>query len=266
MNKLPSIFTSLKALLMFAIGVPSFYLSFVFLYRPTAIVKLLNMGKDMLSFNTTILMCIILGVMLISRTLLLIWHRLHDMKPNAYIIWQLLELAIMSLFMALYITLMYRGEHSYFYMVGQCLYHAIIVCIYPYVTFNIALLWQESRSLPDATEDSLIRFRDNAQKLKLMVAQTAVLYIESEENYVHIWYLDGERIKDYMLRCSMKSLEPLMEKHSMIRCQRGYFVNPMHVKVLRRDKEGMISAELDCPDTRPIPVSPRYYDALSKLL
>ena len=57
-----------------------------------------------------------------------------------------------------------------------------------------------------------------------------------------------------------------MEKHGIIRCQRSYFVNPRHVTVLRRDKEGFIQAELDVNNSKPVPVSPKYYEQLSKML
>jgi DNA-binding LytR/AlgR family response regulator len=115
-------------------------------------------------------------------------------------------------------------------------------------------------------DDSLMRFVDNTQRVKLMIASSAVQYIKAEENYVHICYLEGERLKEYPLRASMKSLEELMHKHGLIRCQRSYYINPQHIKVLRRDKEGMITAELTNPHLKPIPVSPRYYDELAKWL
>ena len=111
-----------------------------------------------------------------------------------------------------------------------------------------------------------MRFVDSTQRVKLMIASSAVLYIKAEENYVHIRYMEGDRLKEYALRASMKSLEELMHKHGLIRCQRSYYINPQHIKVLRRDKEGMITAELNTPQAQPIPVSPRYYEELAKWL
>ena len=51
-----------------------------------------------------------------------------------------------------------------------------------------------------------------------------------------------------------------------MRCQRSYFVNPAHVKVLWKDKEGFIFADLDVPDLPSIPVSKQYYDTIAALL
>ena len=78
--------------------------------------------------------------------------------------------------------------------------------------------------------------------------------------------MEGEKLKEYSLRQSMRGIEDLMSKHGIIRCQRSYFVNPRHVKVLRRDKEGFIQAELDINTSKPVPVSPKYYEQLSKML
>ena len=118
----------------------------------------------------------------------------------------------------------------------------------------------------EAADEDLVRFTDSTGRLKLVIAHDVLLSIEAQENYVSIRYLDGEMQKEYSLRQSMRGIEELMDKHGIIRCQRSYFVNPRHVKVLRRDKEGMIQAEMDIPNSKPVPVSPKYYEQLSKLL
>ena len=43
-------------------------------------------------------------------------------------------------------------------------------------------------------------------------------------------------------------------------------MNPLHVKVLRKDKDGIVYAELDASDIMHIPVTKRYYDRLSEML
>ena len=168
--------------------------------------------------------------------------------------------------MALYLTLMYKGTYPYFHVVGQSLYALLIICIYPYVIFNLSMAYMAQKEEQATYDDSLMRFVDNTQRVKLMIASSAVLYIKAEENYVHIRYMEGDRPKEYALRASMKSLEELMHKHGLIRCQRSYYINPQHIKVLRRDKEGMITAELNTPQAQSIPVSPRYYEELAKWL
>lgn len=266
MNKLPSIFTSLRSNLSYVIVLPIFWLCFVLLYQPSGLLNLLNMSNGMLNFNTTIIMCILLGVMMISRTVLMAIHHTLKITWFKFILWEVAELVTMSMFTSLYVTLMYHGEYNYFYMTGQCLYYLLLITLFPYVISDLAFAYVGVLEQDIPYDDGLMRFMDNTQKLKLMIASSAVLYIEANENYVHVRYMEGERSKDYPLRASMKSLEELMHKHGLIRCQRSYYINPQHIKVLRRDKEGMISAELDVPNQKSIPVSPKYYDSLAKWL
>jgi DNA-binding LytR/AlgR family response regulator len=267
MNKIPAIIGKLQSQLLYILGIPIFFLTFMLVYKPTAATRLLDMGSNMLGFNCTIIMCILLGVMIISRVLMLVlYHYQRRLDWLRYIYWEIAELITMSLFTALYMTLMFHGEFQYFHILGQCIYFLLLISIYPYIIFNIAMAFAGQKEDNAQFDDSLMRFVDSTQRVKLMIASSAVLYIKAEENYVHIRYLEGERLKDYPLRASMKSLEELMHKHGLIRCQRSYYINPQHIKVLRRDKEGMISAELNTPLAQPIPVSPRYYEELAKWL
>ena len=59
---------------------------------------------------------------------------------------------------------------------------------------------------------------------------------------------NADRVREYTLRGSMKSLAESAPSQVLVRCQRSYFVNPAHVKVLWKDKEGFIFADLDVPD------------------
>ena len=255
--------TALRGNLSFVVALPLFWLSFVLLYQPQMWVKLLDMETASLNFNATIIMCILLGVVLISRGILLAVHNTLRMNWSRIIQWELCEVLAMSMFAALYVTLMYHGEYPYFHVVGKCLYALLLTMIYPYVVLNLAFAYVGEKE-KEVYDDSLMRFVDNTQKLKLMIASSAVLYVEADENYVHVRYIEGERVKDYPLRTSMKSLEELMQKHGLLRCQRSYYINPNHIKVLRRDKEGMISAELDVANQKSIPVSPKYYETVAK--
>ena len=64
----------------------------------------------------------------------------------------------------------------------------------------------------------------------------------------------------------MKSLEETMKRCGMIRCHRSYYVNPLHISVLSRGKEGQIVAELKTAQEVAVPVSRQYFEALSELL
>ena len=79
-------------------------------------------------------------------------------------------------------------------------------------------------------------------------------------------HLELDKVKEFMLRNSMKKIDDYLSAHGLVRCHRSYIVNPRHVKMLSRNKEGVIEAELSSPLLDPIPVSKQYYEHLSSLL
>jgi DNA-binding LytR/AlgR family response regulator len=64
----------------------------------------------------------------------------------------------------------------------------------------------------------------------------------------------------------MKSVDELCLSIGLVRCHRSFYVNPAHVRVLRKEKEGVVVAELDMHDVRDIPVSKKFYDNLAEML
>ena len=98
-----------------------------------------------------------------------------------------------------------------------------------------------------------------------MVAADAVLYIQSEENYLKICYLEYDEVKFCTIRSSMKRIEDLCERNGLVRCHRSYFVNKVHVQALQKDKE-FTYAVLDVPAASRVPVSKNYYEQITTLL
>ena len=88
---------------------------------------------------------------------------------------------------------------------------------------------EEIAEMEAPKDNSLVRFYDEHKRLKLTIAPSSILYVKSELNYVVVYYLDAGKVKNYQIRCSMKSIEDSADKHFLCRCQRSYFVNPEHV-------------------------------------
>lgn len=262
----PRKITSLSSLLAHALIVPIWLLVFYLLYEPAWAMNWLDMGEGKSTFNLLIIMCIVFGVLTLSRIIMKAYRKWIPLTWLRYIVWYACEWLSMSLFVGMYMALMYQGKYPYFEAVGHSAVLIFASTIYPYLVINLLYTAIGISEEPKDADDDLIRFYDNTQRLKLVIAANAIQYIQADENYVIIRYIEAERVKEYTLRNSMKSLEELMQQHGIVRCQRSYYVNPQHVKVLRRDKEGMIVAELDHPDLKPIRVSPKYYELLSARL
>lgn len=262
-NFVTSSLLSVPALLLHVLALPVFFLGFILGYQSAWQVSFLNAGLGIV-FNALMLMCILIGVLSASRIPMSATRRHLHLNWWQYGLWSLAEVIVFASFAALYMALIH-GDYGYFPALAQCLRMAFSTLVYPYVVF--ALLFAViCPDLPAAQEEDLVRFADSTGRLKLVIAGNVILYVEARENYVSIHYMEGEQQKEYSLRQSMRGIEELMSKYGIVRCQRSYFVNPHHVKVLRRDKEGMIQAELDIASCKPVPVSPKYYDDLSKML
>lgn len=262
----PDILKRLTTQIWYFLGVPAFFIAFILLYAPFDSREILSAGGDFYSFNVTIVTCIILVTLVCTRVAFYFIWRSRDMSMNAYIGWCLAEVLVISLFTALFLCLMAKGVEPYFSVLSSALKLCLLVLVYPYLILTIVFLWQSREGRADAeAEDSLMRFVDENKRLKLTIASSAIVYIEAEENYVRIHYVEGERLRDYVLRNTMKGLEDLVCSHGMVRSHRSYYVNPQHIKVLRKDKEGQIVAEFDV-QAPPVVVSKKYYDALSALL
>lgn len=264
MKKIPRSILSVNTMLLHVIGVPAYFLAFILAYKSQWMVRFLDGHGEQFILNVLMLMCILIGIQCVSRIPMTVLRREVSLSWWQYILWSIGEIIGFSAFAALYMALIY-GDYGYFPAVGQCLKINFMVLPYAYLIIDLLV----AHIYPDedeVAEEDLVRFADTTGRLKLVIAQDVILYIEAQENYVSVHYLEGEKQKEYSLRQSMRGIEELMQKHGIIRCQRSYFVNPRHVTVLRRDKEGMIQAELDTTPGRQVPVSPKYYEQLSKML
>ena len=147
-----------------------------------------------------------------------------------------------------------------------------LLFIIPYLIVTIIYILLSFREKPEdnitggAPDTPLVSFLDIYRNPRLIVAPSAVLYIEAKENYVDIHYTEDGAVKKFELRATMASLEEVAAQHGYIRCQRSFYVNPEHVTVLRKESGGLIFAELDESGLPGIPVSRKYCDELSKKL
>lgn len=254
---------SITVMLLHILALPVFYLAFILIYESQWMLEFLDTGYGYM-VNSLLISCILIGVMAASRIPMTVMRNSIRLSWWQYALWSFAEVAVFCCFAALYMALVY-GDYGYFPALGKCFCIAFAILPYPYA-LNAILFALIRPDEVTAAEEDLVRFADSTGRLKLVIAHDVILYIEAQENYVSIHYLEGEQQKEYTLRQSMRGIEELMDRHGIIRCQRSFFVNPRHVTVLRRDKEGFIQAELDVANGKSVPVSPKYYEQLSKLL
>lgn len=263
-----NILTTGFATILHSLVVPIFALCFLAMYQPYGIQETLKTQDASFTFNLTILFCIVFLSISIMRVWLYIIGRYKHVGRAVYAVWCFGEMLVSALFAALYMSLMTKGATPYFDLVGSSYAVLLSAAAYPYafIWLGLELYHARMEEAPAVDESALMRFYDEYHKLRLVIASESIVFIKSEDNYVQIYYVDQGRIKKFVLRSSMRSLEEQLTKKGMIRCHRSYFINPSYVSVVRKNSAGLIVAQLKFDNLDSIPISRKYQQQLDKFL
>lgn len=268
MNRTIARMVSLPGTLMHWFITPLFAFVFCLYYRPYALYDFLSMDKATFSFNSTMLLCILFVTFSMTRWGLFAIGKARSISGISYLLWCVGEMVVSALFCALYLVLMSGTGHTFFEVSGMTFMHLLTITVYPlgimWLCFDRHIRNEETEKPVD--ESALIRFYDEYKKLRLVIANEAVIFIKSEENYVKIHYLDKDRTRKFVLRSSMRALEDDLSRKGLVRCHRSYFINPAYIKIVHRDESGQIVAELNQDGFDSIPISRKYQDEITKLL
>ena len=254
--------------IMHSMIVPLFVLIFIIYYKPSAFYNLLHMEHASFAFNATIVFCIVLLSISMTRGWLYLIGKYKEVNKSIYIVWCIAEMLVAALFISLYIVLMDNKEVPFFELAGSSFVMMMAICAYPYafLWLGLALYEKENEDGTQVEDNSLLRFYDEYNKLRFVIAPEAVMFIKSEDNYVQIHYIDKGKAKKFILRSSMRALEETLAKHGLVRCHRSYFINPPFIRVVHRDESGLIVADLNQDGYDSIPISRKYQDAVMKVL
>ena len=262
-------FYKMSANILYFTLVPLFYFLFTLAYEPFEITDYLGVGKGYFTENLIFTSIILLGVMVVSRMLLFILRHVIDMNWALYISWCVGEVVVTGLFWSILLGIEWGSAIPYLTVMSTGVLYLAAITVFPYAIITMAIqlhLVAGAKQAIPVDDKSLVRFHDDQKRLKFIISSPAILYIEAEDNYVHIVHLDNGRVKDFTLRSSMRALEETLTKHGLVRCHRSFFVNADHVELVRKDINGYALAQLDRDGLDPVPVSRKYYDSLSSLL
>ena len=263
---------------------------FLVIYKPFSMAVWFGTSQT-LNFSFTILFYLSSTVVLIlSRTLMYTVYNRLDVTVMTYLWWIMAENLVISLIYTL-ITI------NFFPMPGittptlatRALLCVTIILALPnaFVLFYAAYcakceelevsqyqykqLEKEYRQLTNRQQDLLattpqkkdtpkmINLHDNNGTLRLSINTDALYYLESEDNYIKVYYKHQERILSYMLRSRTRSVEESLKDTSMVRCHRSYIVNINKIQFMEEDKR-MHYITLNDKSIARIPVSKSYYD------
>jgi hypothetical protein len=150
----------------------------------------------------------------------------------------------------------------------------ILIMFIPYFSFisfiQIKDLLKEKNQVLEEninSDNSLIdiSFKDESGSVKLIIKLINLIYLQSSDNYVEIYYLENGNIEKSLLRNSIKNLEPLFFNTSFIRCHRSFMINTSKIEVARKTSSGFDLKLKHFPDVV-IPVSKSFSSEIRKFI
>jgi hypothetical protein len=75
-------------------------------------------------------------------------------------------------------------------------------------------------------QERIIHFVSDYQKDSLALKVSALIFIRSANNYIEVFWKEGDTIKNQMVRCSITSAEETVKEYKFIfKCHRSFLVN-----------------------------------------
>ncbi len=208
--------------------------------------------------------------------------RLKGMNYLGYIFWCLAEIVVIALLYSFFtiqgakMGMLNIKKIEFFQIFGNAVVYGIVSLGVPYTVSALYFAIQDKDNtirmlnmenvvtdrISDPGIDRRITLFDNNGQMKFSVNQDNLLFMMADDNYIQVWYSDTSgSLKQYMLRCRLKTVEDSFSDSDLVRCHRKYIVNINKVKILKsEDKCYLLDFGIDSVD--PIPVSKTYEQAV----
>lgn len=269
-RKIPTFHYEKSNLLRLVLFTAVFDLVFINIYKPFSSLTWYPVSEfKFFLFSSLVILTGVL-VVAISRVIMYYYTKRHTLNYLEYAIWIASEIFFMSLFYTTYSAYL-RPERDVMEIFMESTENTFLVLLLPYAILMLYFSWRDKEQKllimendkNDANGNStVISFLDTNGELRLSVKRANLLYIESADNYVRIWYLNKGVITNFMLRNTLKAMEETFEGTNILRCHRSYMVNFEQVKVIRREKDG-IYLEFGVEKVPDIPISKTYSEKVT---
>lgn len=244
-----------------------FALAFVNLYKPFGSNEWFRVSEATYFLGSSLIMLTGVIVVVISRIIMYQFCKGKPLTLVGYFIWVFAEILAMAAFYTLFEKLALHDIRPIEDMIQQSFINTSLVLLLPYAMSWLYFSWKDKNkklediihedNIGEQTKKGMLSFYDEKGDFKLSVQSDQLIYLESADNYVKIYYLNKGKLSNFMLRNSLKTLDENFANTSLIRCHRSFIVNFEKVKVLRKEKDGIYLA-LDQENIPDIPVSKTY--------
>lgn len=275
--KIPKFMTEKKDIWLFLFATLLFAIIFVLIYQPAGYMR----TNDALShwnkhIYTAIQFFAGFVILTISRFTFRHLHKKKELTIKDMLLWIAGELVLISISLTFIASLINADENLEFYdLLARVSFNIATILVIPYAGTTLILMLRERSQQIEALKEYIEKQEEAKQettenmnfyalggKLSFSTHRINVLYIESADNYCNIHYINEGKEDTFILHNSLKNLDNEKKYPGLLRCHRGYMVNISNVKLLRKEKEGLV-IELS-QGGKAIPVSRTYNERVVK--
>ena len=164
-------------------------------------------------FRLSKLATIAILVLLFSQFILRRIFKVFTFKVIGFIGWLCIEIALI----ALVLTAVYKTNNEVFLtLFFKSIQHTFLIILIPYFITLLLLYVYQTRTtnkiIPASHKpNGLIGIPDEKGVNKIVIQLSNVLYFESADNYIVIYYLDEEKVKKKLIRNTLKKMESVLD-------------------------------------------------------
>ncbi len=259
-----------KLIFFISIGV----LAFLYLFQPLDVSSLANkqmiyvvVGLGVITFLSLSLNLLILPSLFPKIFLKRIWNIKKE------ILWNIWILSTISVGYFLYYKALGIFDIDFNMIVGL-----ILIAVIPITGLIIVNRNRKLRSYLELAkginkkleenkliEEKLVHFKSDYVKDNLSIKVSLILFIRAANNYIEVFWKEGDRPKSQMIRTSLLKVEELLKEHKFIfKCHRSYMVNINFIDKIEGNIQGykLFVENLDFS----IPVSKNFANKLKELI
>lgn len=277
-RKIPQYMLDKRSQIIMVLFVSAFAIVFINIFKPFGSENWTENGMSSSVYLAWSTLLVIMGMLVVAVSRMIMYR--HTNRPGKsitilqYIVWVFIELLLLSgAFTVLAIITGTGTTKDPVEIYQNAMENTIFILCIPYLICIMYFSYQErSAKLKELMGENigfkpntLISIRDSRGVLQLSIAKENLIYIESADNYICIWYLRNEQLKKQLMRITMKEISEQLADTNIVRCHRSYLVNLDLVKIMRREKENLF-LELGVPNVKEIPISKTYGEQVLRRL
>lgn len=269
-NTVPKQMLQRRFLLRAVLFVSLFSMLFMALYQPFSNTTWFGFNTWKQAGVTVLFYMVAVPTLIVSKLLLSGISTLHSITVKRFLLWHVAEFFVIATEYYIFTMCFKLGLSR---ELPQLLVR-IPLCVALILAIPYTIVWfyaqykakKEELELFKVTHNReimesghrLIQFRDSQGKHKMSLSEDSIFYIESQDNYVQIFYNLENKLSSYLLRSTTQKIEEDLEGTSIVRCRRSFLINTSKIVRYGKDK-GRFTVTLDNPSGKTITVTPAYY-------